>query len=146
MTTLLVTGSRNYCGDLAPYCDLLAQLNGQLFSDAPITLIHGGAAGADTIAGKEGHQRGWTVNSFPAEWGKYGKKAGPMRNTSLVQHCPHLALAVLTSTSVGTRDCLRKLAASTNKVECRLAYVLLVDGDNGGARWLTPTELYQEFG
>ena len=145
MTTILVTGSRKYSGDLAPYCDLLGQLAYQLFGDVPITMIHGGANGADDIAGQEGTKRGWTVVSHPADWDTYRKRAGPIRNGTLVAQCPHLALAVLAANSIGTPGCLKKLAKSTSNVSSRLAYVLLIDADNGSSRWLTPSQLYDEF-
>jgi hypothetical protein len=146
MTTILVTGSREYEGDLISYCDALEQMKTHLQLSDEITLIHGGAKGTDTIAATEGHRRGWKVVEYQAQWAAYGKKAGPIRNSTLVAQRPQLALAVLLPDSIGTRDCLKKLAYSASKTESRLEYLLLLDMETGQSRWLSPSQLQEEFG
>jgi hypothetical protein len=47
-------------------------------------VIHGAARGADTIAGWLAEQRGLQVMEFPAQWQKYGKSAGPIRNKQML--------------------------------------------------------------
>ena len=54
-------------------------------------LPHGGARGADQAIGLAAHQLGWPVQSLPAEWGRYGRSAGPIRNRRLLE--PALAEA-----------------------------------------------------
>ena len=48
------------------------------------TVIHGAARGADAIAGTIAKNRGLTVLSFPAEWTRYHKGAGPIRNKQML--------------------------------------------------------------
>jgi len=48
-------------------------------------LLHGGARGADQAIGRAAHQLGWPVQSLPAEWGRYGRSAGPIRNRRLLE-------------------------------------------------------------
>jgi hypothetical protein len=48
-------------------------------------LLHGGARGADQAIGRAAHQLGWAVQSLPAEWGRYGRSAGPIRNRRLLE-------------------------------------------------------------
>ena len=48
-------------------------------------LLHGGARGADRAIGRAAHQLGWRVQSLPAEWGRYGRSAGPIRNRRLLE-------------------------------------------------------------
>ena len=48
-------------------------------------LLHGGARGADQAIGRAAHQLGWRVQSLPAEWGRYGRSAGPIRNRRLLE-------------------------------------------------------------
>lgn len=146
MTTILVTGSRYYNGDLSSCCCALAQLSANMFPNQTITLIHGGAKGADSLAAQQAHKLGWETISYLPEWETYGKKGGPIRNTMMVDQHPHFALAVLAAQSVGTRDCLKKLATSTKLSSSRLHFLLLVDAETGQARWLNPSELLEEFG
>lgn len=47
---------------------------------SPLETIHGGAPGADTIAGEIAQWLAVRVRSFQAEWSKYGRAAGPIRN------------------------------------------------------------------
>jgi hypothetical protein len=48
-------------------------------------LLHGDARGADQTIGRAAHQLGWRVQSLPAEWGRYGRTAGPIRNRRLLE-------------------------------------------------------------
>jgi len=58
------------------------------------TLIHGDATGADTMASQEATRLGWTVWPYPADWARYGKAAGPLRNKQMLDEGkPDLVLA-----------------------------------------------------
>lgn len=48
-----------------------------------ITLVHGGARGADSIAGAIGRGLGFQVEVHYAEWDRYGKRAGYIRNAAM---------------------------------------------------------------
>lgn len=65
-------------------------------------MISGHARGADTIAESVAEELGWQVEVFPAEWSKYGKQAGGMRNQQMVDHGADICLAFPLGTSVGT--------------------------------------------
>jgi hypothetical protein len=56
-------------------------------------IIHGAAKGADTIAGNIANKLGFQVVSVPAEWEKYGRAAGPIRNKIMLNMEPDLVLA-----------------------------------------------------
>jgi len=47
-------------------------------------LVHGGAPGADTLAGEWAKERGVWVQVFEADWDRHGKAAGPMRNQAML--------------------------------------------------------------
>jgi predicted Rossmann-fold nucleotide-binding protein len=51
----------------------------------PFVVIHGCARGADTLAGEEARQMELGIMEFPAKWGKYGKKAGFVRNKQMLE-------------------------------------------------------------
>ena len=68
-------------------------------------LLHGGARGADQAIGRAAHQLGWRVQSLPAEWGRYGRSAGPIRNRRLLEQAlaeaqAHTSLAFTASVLV----------------------------------------------
>jgi len=103
---VLVTGSRKHGVE-----SLSKRLLGELHRlDAPkgkdLTIIHGGAAGADTVASVIAARWGANEWSFPAEWAVYGKFAGPMRNAEMMQMKPDVVLAFPLPGSKGTWDCV----------------------------------------
>lgn len=87
---LLVCGGRDY----ADWNALHARLDALLKERGRASvLIHGGARGADTIAGEWAEGNGIPVLVFHAEWEKYGKAAGSIRNKRmLVEGQPDLVI------------------------------------------------------
>lgn len=82
---VLVCGGRDYPADAVwQYLEHYAPAE----LGAPITvLIHGGATGADQAAAEWGHRAsadGVKVIAFPANWRKYGKRAGHLRNQRML--------------------------------------------------------------
>ena len=45
-----------------------------------LRLLHGGARGADRLIEKAARSLAWPVEVIAAEWGRYGRAAGPLRN------------------------------------------------------------------
>ncbi len=56
-------------------------------------LIHGDANGADTVSGEWATSRGVTVLAVPAQWERFGKRAGAMRNGWMLDKKPDLVVA-----------------------------------------------------
>lgn len=61
--------------------------------EKPITVIHGAARGADSLAGYVATALGFDVMVFPADWDEYGKAAGMIRNKQMLSAAPDLVLA-----------------------------------------------------
>jgi len=55
-----------------------------------ITIIHGGARGADSLAGDLAAELGCKVRVYHASWQVYGKGAGPIRNRQMVDENPDI--------------------------------------------------------
>lgn len=86
---LLVCGGRNY----ADKQHLFATLDAA-HRKRPITqLIHGAARGADSLAGEWCLFRGIPEIAVPAEWDKYGKRAGSIRNEVMLAMNPDGVIA-----------------------------------------------------
>jgi len=55
-------------------------------------IVDGGATGSDRAGNKFGHDYGIPVNTFKAEWEKYGNRAGPIRNNKMAVYADALVL------------------------------------------------------
>ena len=87
MMRVLVCGSRGWT-DVQTIRSELAALPHDTI------LIHGDAEGADRIGGMVGQELGFQVIACPANWSRYGKKAGIIRNQRMLQdYSPDLILA-----------------------------------------------------
>lgn len=69
------------------------------------TVIHGNAKGADTLGALWGYRMGWKVEAYPADWDKYGKGAGHIRNKQMLDEGkPDLVVAFMAKDSRGTKN------------------------------------------
>lgn len=75
----LVIGSRSF----SDYEFLKAKLDYVLSNHAEITIVSGGAKGADTLAERYAKERGCNLKVFPAKWETYGRSAGYKRNVEM---------------------------------------------------------------
>jgi hypothetical protein len=108
---VLVCGGRNYGVSLGEReC-----LYGALDQAAPTVVIEGGAQGADARAREWARHRRVPNETFTAEWGKYGKRAGPIRNQKMLDAGkPDLVLAF--PGGYGTADMVAKAKAAGVRV------------------------------
>lgn len=73
----------------------------------PRTIVHGGARGADAMAGEWGNRMGIDVVACPADWWNHGKNAGPLRNEGMLMgHRPKVVVAF--PGGRGTADLIRR--------------------------------------
>ena len=50
-----------------------------------IVIVSGGARGADAIGERYAKENGFAVEKYLADWEKYGKSAGPIRNKQMAE-------------------------------------------------------------
>lgn len=55
-------------------------------------IYEGGAKGADSLAREWAKEFNIPCKTFPAEWNKYGSKAGPIRNLQMLDQNPDLVI------------------------------------------------------
>jgi len=86
---VLICGSRNYSNEFLVRSVLTGLFNN---IDEPFSVIEGGATGADSYASRWADQkildaRPYMVEHlrFNADWNKYGKSAGPIRNQQMLE-------------------------------------------------------------
>lgn len=134
---LIVTGTRTI---KIPVAERIIQdfIESSLPTDEAIFIIHGDSGGVDLAAKKVGDSGGrFTQQGFPvtsAEWEKYGKPAGLIRNAWMVGWAIGWremwgdeieGLAVWDGTSAGTKHCISLM------VKHNLVHTIL--NENGGA-------------
>lgn len=81
-----------------------------LMKAKPDLVIHGESRGADKIAGDIAHAMGIVVCGVPADWKKFGKKAGPIRNQFMLDLNPDEVIAFHSDieNSKGTKDMVER--------------------------------------
>lgn len=104
---ILICGSRDWndFDTIKKYLEELKNTNKN--ENNAITIIHGGCKGADSIAGYLAFNCGFHVRIFKANWSKYGKAAGPIRNQQMLDEGkPNLVVAFHNAleSSKGTMD------------------------------------------
>lgn len=96
-TRVIVCGSRKWTDR-----DQIAHRLSELPSDTIV--VHGGAKGADSIAGHEALKLGFLVECHPALWDEEGRGAGFIRNERMAKLGADLCLAFWDGRSRGTAD------------------------------------------
>ena len=103
---VLVTGSRNWW-----HYNVIKEA---ITNSGCTIVIHGGARGADTMAGRAATELGLEVRVYPADWEKWGKADGTKRNQEMIdaEHVKddpiELCLAFPLPDSRGTVDMIRR--------------------------------------
>lgn len=113
---LLVCGDRKWADGLAIRRVLEKWLAVQLSKgDKQNTVIQGDAPGADGFAKHWAENKGLLCLSFPAEWARFGKGAGPIRNKKmLLVGKPEMVFAFHANIfkSKGTKDMIEQAEAA----------------------------------
>lgn len=104
---VLTTGSRNWEGVWGEFRIqmVLNRLEALCFAlESPLRLMNGACpTGADAAVKRWADRRLVPCEEFPADWLKYGKRAGPMRNEYMVTQGADLCVAFLRGISRGAQ-------------------------------------------
>ena len=55
-----------------------------------IEIVSGGASGADALGERYAKERGYPCAIFSADWGQFGRRAGPLRNKLMSDYADYL--------------------------------------------------------
>ena len=82
---VIIAGSREFddYALLRDVCDRV--LENKVADGYKITIISGHAKGADTLGEQYASERGYDIKIFPADWDKFGKRAGYLRNKKMAE-------------------------------------------------------------
>ncbi len=83
---LIIAGSRGF-NDVVTFARVLEFITKDMGND--ITVISGTARGADQLGEQWAKGRGLPVIRMPADWDRYGRKAGFLRNEEMAKIATH---------------------------------------------------------
>jgi hypothetical protein len=107
MKRLLVAGTRT----ITPSFSALDHAAAIFFRDKVwITVVHGDAQGVDRTGAAWAKARRYKQESHPADWAKWGKRAGPIRNQEMLESGIDAAIFFWDGKSPGTRDMINRVA------------------------------------
>lgn len=113
---ILVCGDRNWTDEAT----ILRRLEEYRPIAREVVVIHGAARGADTLGRAIAEGLGYRILGFPANWRRYGRAAGPIRNQQMLDEGrPDLVLAFHNDiqNSRGTRDMVARARLAGIPVE-----------------------------
>ena len=100
---VIIAGSRNF----KEYQKLKTECNYFLQGQKNITIVSGDHyKGADKLGIQYANEKGFKLIKFPAEWNKFGKAAGPIRNKEMAVFADVL-IAFWDGRSRGTQNMIR---------------------------------------
>ena len=75
-------------------------------TDEEIVIVSGHASGADSLGERYAQERGYQIETYPADWKKYGRAAGPVRNEQMA-NIANALIAFWDGKSKGTKSMIR---------------------------------------
>ena len=84
MIKVIIAGSRTFDD-----YDLLFEKCSETLKDydsVEIEIVSGGAKGADRLGERFAKEKGFALTLFPADWNKFGKSAGYIRNKEMAEY------------------------------------------------------------
>lgn len=104
---VLVSGSRYLSDEFVVRKELSAiDQYAKALGITEMTLVHGAARGADTLAAQVAADLGWEIEAYPADWDVLGKRAGYARNAQMVHSGVDMLIAFPKGESKGTRHAI----------------------------------------
>ncbi len=114
---MIVAGGRDFADE-----ELLTSTLDELREELDnIEIVSGHASGADKMAEAYAKKKGIPLKTFPAEWKKYGRAAGPIRNREMLSYIMEgnpVVTAFWDGQSKGTKNMINQ--ARKAGVDCRV--------------------------
>lgn len=112
ITRVIIAGSRQYTN-----YDTVLHAMTELAGNIPknnLEIVSGHASGVDSLGEMFARRNHIRLKLFPADWNKYGKKAGPLRNREMAEYasrCKGILLLIWDGTSRGSASMKREALA-----------------------------------
>lgn len=112
---IVVGGSRNFFD----YEQLEAYLDVCLSAYSDVVIISGHCQGTDLMAERYATEHGLAIEVIPANWKKYGRAAGPIRNREMVERSD-VVIAFWDGKSRGTRSLIEYARALKKELRVKM--------------------------
>lgn len=107
-TRIIICGGRHFADYELLETIADQYLQKQNISPQNVEIVSGHCRGADMLGERYATEHGCTLTLFPAEWEKYGRAAGPIRNKEMINYISsvdqNLVIAFASEKSVGTKN------------------------------------------
>lgn len=113
MRRIAVTGGRNFMNFL-----IIRKAFKEIHLNENDTIVHGGCTGCDQLCAEVAKEFKANVEKHSANWSKYGRAAGPIRNEEMLKSNIDMLLAF--RGGAGTDSCIKK--AKELQIEVRKFY------------------------
>lgn len=99
---IIIAGCRNFTNYalLRETCDRLLK---ETSVSHEVVIVSGHATGADALGEKYAQENGYTLETYPADWKRHGRAAGPIRN-ALMASVANALIAFWDGKSRGTKN------------------------------------------
>jgi hypothetical protein len=81
---VIIAGSREMA-DYEAARKAIGEVLGEIGGSAPVRVVSGHCRGADLLGERYAREHGLELSVFPAEWNRYGRRAGFIRNTQMAE-------------------------------------------------------------
>ena len=112
---VIVAGGRDFYNVNFMFAELDRLLSGSIKNGTPITIVSGGAKGADECGLWYANVRNLPTDIFHPDWSKHGKSAGILRNVDMAENADML-VAFWDMESSGTKHMIETARAKNLKV------------------------------
>lgn len=113
VSKILICGDRNLTENDINMINIIKNQLIKCYNQGYTGIIEGDCSGVDKISAKIALSIGYqekNIEKYPADWSKYGKKAGPVRNKQMLEANPDFILAFHQSiwSSKGTKNMIKQ--------------------------------------
>lgn len=92
--------------DECPFVEVLFTKCG--YSGRIQEIVSGTARGIDNLGEQLAEKHGLELTKFPANWGKFGKRAGFLRNADMAKYCD-IAIVIIENKSNGSMNMIQQM-------------------------------------
>ena len=115
-----IVGGRDYDEDFDVFDDLLNNTITEHTKSNGIEIVSGGARGVDSMAERYAEHHGLTMKVFKADWDRYSRSAGYIRNAEIAKYSD-MCIALWDGKSKGTKNTI-SLFKKMNKTVVIIKY------------------------
>lgn len=87
---VIIAGSRSCPENSEELFSWIFEIFGERLTTENTEIVSGKAKGGDRLGENYANAYGYKIKEFPADWDKYGKQAGYIRNKQMAEYASHL--------------------------------------------------------